>query len=324
MRQFFGISGGAAAAVLVLFGCSETGIEDIPVYYVVECGEAECSKVYSIDSSQLALLHACYGTETGWEPFYEDLTGCPLPGSLGENGCEIELGPTETAVYSCGATCISPLQENWEEFVDECCSVESDPLDIPYSELGDALESAATACGVTLDVPLASCGYKYGHSPALGEECESDDKVNAYGADYLFDIDPSYSYIELHGFNDTELVSVTGSGAIGSGPARFLSAVMWADAGTLGTHAFSDWMFVLGSPVLFNVSSGAITLPAANEPEFFGRGLDGTALEAFQFHASEDAVGYMNLNNGTWYLDYIETSGSSSVELHLEGVVSTP
>jgi hypothetical protein len=151
------------------------------------------------------------------------------------------------------------------------------------------------------------------------EECGSTQQLSAPGADINLVIDPVDSYVTIVSGTLSDTAALEGSGAASASPTGFMVAMAWADSMTLGSTSLTGWTFAFDNPIAFDFVSGAILVDADDGPEFYGWGEVDSSAASYVFPLTQDASGQMNGSTGEWYLDYSETVGTTSAEIHLQG-----
>jgi hypothetical protein len=127
------------------------------------------------------------------------------------------------------------------------------------------------------------------------------------------------SFIDITSPVDNEVFSVSGGGSVRLTPNGFLSALIWAEDGTLGNHDLTDWRFWMAVPVAIDLVSGQFDIDAVGENVFFGSGYDDSTSMGLELDMGEDAFGSIDTVTDTWDLDFSESASGWTVEIHLEG-----
>lgn len=260
---------------------------DTPEYIAAQCpeGGAGCTVTVAENFSPLALVDICNGycVET-----------C-------ENG--VQLDPTEVCCFWNTPS----LAPDWRAL---------------YDELLQAIRDECPGLDSSEHRSLMTCQEGSKEVPSVWEDwCNDSDQVYAPGADILLAIDPLESYVTLISATDSTTLSVSGSGAAKTVPARFVTGAFWVDDGELDGTDLEDWVFGFRHGILLDLVSGVFTLDAAslNNAGLRGHGLvDTTAMKAL-VGASNDAHGIIDAGTQQWELDYSESLAGKQILVHLEG-----
>lgn len=155
-------------------------------------------------------------------------------------------------------------------------------------------------------------------------DCIADTPMIAPNAEYILDVDPTSSYLDVHISGSTlQRTELGGGGSMTPGPARFVSALAWAhDDMVIDGKDFTDWYFWFDVPIQISIVNGQYTVPSSSSAVFKGQGGVDNDKVRISFTQPTSSSGEVDLQSGTWFIDYTHTiSGQSSVTLHIEGAV---
>jgi hypothetical protein len=209
---------------------------------------------------------------------------------------------------------------------DECCYVAveeedmEDALGEDWAYGADVIELLDEDCNVTA-TKYIECELEVEEEPELSAtECPSTSVAQMPAADHIVEVDEAGSYLTVHSSGSQDTVPLSGVGAVGAGPAEFLSAIVdTTETMDLGNDDWHDWRLWFTADIAMNISSGSFTVPYAQGYQIKARGqVNGTKLPA-AFEPLANATGQFNNSTGTWYLNYSSTFPGGWVQIHLEG-----
>jgi hypothetical protein len=309
---------------------SEGGVvptkEDVPEPRDIECPQWICEELLIVQGDDILDMYECLGwtEEYGWGEEEPPLwLSCTNP--YAEEPCEIttHLAGVEGETDDCSTGCAEGTAGSTVD--DDCCfeaDEQSEMLDHMYEddEWGDGdVQILLYGCEIFAE-RVIECEFIGGESELSTTECSSPSIAMTPGADYIVEVDEAGSYLTVHSSGSQDTVPLSGVGAVGAGPAEFLSAIVdTTETMDLGNDDWHDWRLWFTADIAMNISSGSFTVPYAQGYQIKARGqVNGTKLPA-AFEPLANATGQFNNSTGTWYLNYSSTFPGGWVQIHLEG-----
>jgi hypothetical protein len=330
-RQVFAVTSTLGAFMFSHAGCKsenelENNKEDVVEPREIDCPQWDCVESVYVPLDEMPAFFAClgYDAETGeWENSPPLWMTCADP--LIEEDCTIqtEMTTVEGETGDCETGCAEGEAE--DSPADECCFEAGETSEIEEhfleGELGAANEiiELLSACEVEA-VKLVECEFVVGEASLTTTECPAGAMAQTAGADYAVEVEAARSYVTVHTSTGHDTVPLTGMGAVGAGPAEFLSAIVDATQTLdLGSDDYSNWRFWFTADISMNTNSSSFVVPHAQGYQIKGRGKLNQQWMTMTLGSLANATGQFNAGTGRWQLNYASSFPGGWVQMHLEG-----
>jgi hypothetical protein len=289
------------------------------------CPTWTCVEHVTIPTGEYADLATCYSWSSngGWQGIIPNaLSNCnPEDSEPCLVQTRVDLG-MDGSTGDCPSDCM--VGSPGDVVDDECCYEAGEEVEmaasVNWSDGEDLVEELLDRCGVSAEIEVV-CEAEEAEATALSApQCPVSAVAQTPGADYVVEVEVARSYVTVHTSTGHDTVPLTGMGAVGSGPAEFLSAVVDATQTLdLGSDDYSEWRFWFTADISMNTNASSFVVPHAQGYQIKGRGRDNGYWASAVVLPMANATGQFNAGTGRWQLNYASSFPGGWVQMHLEG-----